>query len=432
MNTRFSSVATQSKRSPAMSHTILACTFIIAFFIADHDLLYSLHPFEGVAPEAFAVGMKSGTLEREVSFVLMGAVSAILLFLGRGQRRSLRAATLSKLLVVFAAWAGLSILWAEAPWLVFRRFTALLLFGLAATAAAKYLSKKQVTWFVAIASATYLVVGVAAEVALETFHPFNAGYRFAGTVHPNVQGTNCALLLLSSLALLRDGERSKLALALLSAIGLLFLVLTGSRTALASALAVVILFAATALYRRGMMLAAVPSILAGIILVLVAAPATSVSSDIFLLGRQEGASTLTARVDLWRGLSEYVRAEPLLGYGYGGFWTPAHIFDLSDRNGWSISSSHSEYLELILDLGFVGLAIYIAIFIGALCLAARATARTDGNHGWFYFGLLLFYMFDSFLESHLFSLGMLTFVTLVAVMQLDSKRLVVLQSSTPS
>src|SRR5690606_4411617 len=81
---------------------------------------------------------------------------------------------------------------------------------------------------------------------LGTFAPLRTGYRFAGTLHPNQQGINCALLALSAVYLGRVGRtragRLTASAALTLAMG--FLLLTRSRTSLAAAGIALLLFLA--------------------------------------------------------------------------------------------------------------------------------------------------------------------------------------------
>ena len=53
----------------------------------------------------------------------------------------------------------------------------------------------------------------------------------------------------------------------------------------------------------------------------------------------------------------YVEQRPILGYGYGGFWTPSHISEISEGEKWGIPNSHSAYLDNLLMLGVVGLIV---------------------------------------------------------------------------
>ncbi len=75
---------------------------------------------------------------------------------------------------------------------------------------------------------------------------------------------------------------------------------------------------------------------------------------VVLLGRHEQVSTLTGRVPLWIECWSFVEQRPLTGYGYNGFWTEDRAWDLTDTQGWVLASSHSMYLETVLNLGLVG------------------------------------------------------------------------------
>ncbi len=74
------------------------------------------------------------------------------------------------------------------------------------------------------------------------------------------------------------------------------------------------------------------------------------------VGREKN---LTGRADVWRELVPVAMERPFMGYGFGGFWSS------SVRNQFDISDSHNGYLELILNIGMVGLMLYV-IFILAI------------------------------------------------------------------
>ena len=71
--------------------------------------------------------------------------------------------------------------------------------------------------------------------------------------------------------------------------------------------------------------------------------------------------TLTGRTLLWHEVWELVRERPLLGYGYGAFWAessePASL--LWEAIGWAVPTAHNGYLELLLELGVVGLTLFV-------------------------------------------------------------------------
>lgn len=76
-------------------------------------------------------------------------------------------------------------------------------------------------------------------------------------------------------------------------------------------------------------------------------------------------SNLTGRGDVWAALLPALMKQPLLGYGYGGFWSTAA------REAYDISDSHNGYLAVILEIGFVGLILYSVFLLSATKAAER-------------------------------------------------------------
>ncbi|MEH2113179.1 O-antigen ligase family protein [Nostoc sp.] len=75
-------------------------------------------------------------------------------------------------------------------------------------------------------------------------------------------------------------------------------------------------------------------------------------------------STLTGRTDLWPLVMDMIWKRPWLGYGYGGFWQgwngeSAYIWL---NAGWLAPNSHNGYLAICLDLGFLGLGVFLLGF----------------------------------------------------------------------
>jgi O-antigen ligase len=69
------------------------------------------------------------------------------------------------------------------------------------------------------------------------------------------------------------------------------------------------------------------------------------------LGRDE---TLTGRTETWAELVPVVKRQPLFGCGFASFWTTAR------RGFYEMSYGHNGYLDIMLELGAVGLALYAA------------------------------------------------------------------------
>ncbi len=90
-----------------------------------------------------------------------------------------------------------------------------------------------------------------------------------------------------------------------------------------------------------------------------------------LTSRNEDADSFRWRQDLVRETAPLIFARPTLGYGYGTFpvvWETSrnvsHLFDDS-------AEAHNEYLRIALEIGFVGLGVYVLFLIRLLYIAIR-------------------------------------------------------------
>jgi O-antigen ligase len=66
------------------------------------------------------------------------------------------------------------------------------------------------------------------------------------------------------------------------------------------------------------------------------------------------SETLTNRTDIWAYLIPYAMKNPIVGYGFGGFWKD------SIREATS-SHAHNGYLDIILNIGFTGFIFFFFI-----------------------------------------------------------------------
>lgn len=91
-----------------------------------------------------------------------------------------------------------------------------------------------------------------------------------------------------------------------------------------------------------------------------------------LVGRD---ATLTGRLDFWPRFVEMIEIRPWLGYGYNAFWAgeTSAAERLREMMGWKeIAHAHNGFLEVGLDLGLMGMAIFglglVLTFIKAIKL----------------------------------------------------------------
>ncbi|HEX5385655.1 MAG TPA: O-antigen ligase family protein [Gemmatimonadales bacterium] len=282
-------------------------------------------------------------------------------------------------IVGFLCWAMASPLWGEDPLTTGRRVVGLVFLCLAALAMARQCEGDGLLQFVIFSLGLFAVSGIAAELAIGSFHPLDPSYRFAGLVHPNAMGGDCALLSLASLVYARRRAEKPLAYVLIAAIAVVLLVLTKSRTALLAWLAGVACGAVLLSDRRtrGFL---VLGILATVTTVLAFDHELYwVLSGALALGRTDsGASDIgsfTGRSDIWAQLWGYVMQRPLTGYGYNSFWSPNRLLDVALAQGFASPSAHSGLLEVTLSLGLVGGGIFAVVLLSGVVRALGEYAR---------------------------------------------------------
>ncbi|MDR3576207.1 MAG: O-antigen ligase family protein [Anaerolineaceae bacterium] len=98
------------------------------------------------------------------------------------------------------------------------------------------------------------------------------------------------------------------------------------------------------------------------------------------LGRD---TTLTGRTEVWADVIPAWRKEPVLGYGLGSFWTD------SRRQLYDIPTAHNGYLDILLELGEVGLAFY-AIWILSCSRSLHRALHHD--YDWASLGICLLFV----------------------------------------
>ena len=102
-------------------------------------------------------------------------------------------------------------------------------------------------------------------------------------------------------------------------------------------------------------------------------------------------ATLTGRSDIWAALVPFALSRPVLGHGYGGFWT-------SEMRAIAMSNAHNGYLDVILNLGFVGL-VFVSIFLVSCCQKAHRTITEDFDWGVLFVCYLVMIVVHNIAES---------------------------------
>jgi exopolysaccharide production protein ExoQ len=119
-------------------------------------------------------------------------------------------------------------------------------------------------------------------------------------------------------------------------------------------------------------------------------------------------ATFTGRTKIWAIVREHISLHPWLGTGYAGYWSadassptsPAYIF--LKKLFFYPGTAHNGYLDIINDLGFVGLVLFAGYIWGYLRQAFKLM-NIDRAEAALYIAILFHQIMENFSESMWFS-----------------------------
>jgi O-antigen ligase len=117
-------------------------------------------------------------------------------------------------------------------------------------------------------------------------------------------------------------------------------------------------------------------------------------------------TTFSARTIIWKVIKEHIQWAPYLGTGYGAYWvgpfptSPSYIF-LGIMDFYP-TESHNGYLEVMNDLGLLGLSC-LCLFLVVFIRQALELLRSDRSQAALYLALLFQEMVMNMSESDWFS-----------------------------
>jgi len=204
------------------------------------------------------------------------------------------------------------------------------------------------------------------------------------------------------------------------------LVLSRSSTALATAIAVMLLLLVLLRSSQGLrpyipylvvLLVATLLIYALAILNLIPGMGTLLAPITALTGKD---MTFTGRTEIWSIIAEHIRLHPFLGSGYGAYWTSGPVvgtdsYVFVERMGsFYPGSAHNGYLEIVNDLGWAGLLCVIA-YIGVQVRQSLQLLEIDRHQAALYLALFFQQAITNLSESHWFDVLSVDFVIMTLV-----------------
>jgi O-antigen ligase len=346
-----------------------------------------------------AATAEGGLFGRQLTFLALGALGV--LGLARRRGAALRPVhPLAAVVLLYVSWMAASVLWSDVPALAARRLASFALVFVAIAGALRQLDGEDVVEFTFLTTAAYLALGVTAEVVTGSLRPSAADYRFVGILDPNGSGQLAALLVLSAVALPRSRLPRWQAIAAVLA-GFVVLYLTRSRSATAGAVSAVVLRAALTARPSRTLFATLLAAWLGCLGLLVAGDRAGAAAErAVLMGRpQQEAQSLNGRTILWKDLLRDVAERPLLGYGIGSYWTAENTQRIAATNPWTPNHAHSIFVEMLLEQGAPGLALFLVGLAIAMARAIRRFRSTGDPAAGFVLTLLVCTIVVGSLES---------------------------------
>lgn len=338
-------------------------------------------------------------------------------------------------IVLFLMVAAASALWADDHLLVAKRIVVFLCVGAAAWAVARAWPLSDILTFTVLSCLVMLGTSLALEIGRGQFKPWDGQYRLEGLAHPNGNAAMCGAVIFCALAAMRLTPRHRrvYALAVIAAFGLMFL--TRSRTSVLAITISLLVVAFRLMPKRRVF--GVGLVMAVVVLAIVVYGPEVIdqAKHALLLGRQQSAAdieTLTGRTELWAELLTYSASRPFLGYGFDGFWSPVHTADVSLSLGWVIPDAHSGYIEMLLDLGMIGLTLFVAMLLSGVFHALRVLrVDSENTEALFSLAVLVWVMAAMFTEKIFPETEFAAFLAMVVLARQATTSLVRLRARQP-
>jgi O-antigen ligase len=343
------------------------------------------------------------------------AVVVVVLLLRFGE--AMRVLSRQKLVLTLVALAAVSVVWSEASGLTLQRSAALALTTAFAVYVATRFRPSSLIDLVAGALGIVAVVSlalIALEPSLGLDHARGDAWRGAFTTKNELgrMMTLAALVWLTRLVVRRGRVSLSLGFLVLS---LVLVAGSGSRGSLVALGILTVVVLAVQLARAHETVA-----LPGVAFLLLACgfAATWMLGNTQTILRFLGAEdTLTGRTRIWSVARDMTRENLWLGYGYDAFWRG---LDGPSAQVWVAVQSapphaHNGFLDLWLELGLVGLALFALSFLGNVRTAV-AHLRGERRLGTVFCALFLGYLFVFNLsESSLLTRNSIFWILYVAV-----------------
>jgi len=133
--------------------------------------------------------------------------------------------------------------------------------------------------------------------------------------------------------------------------------------------------------------------------------------------------TLSGRTPLWATLWDFIQKKPILGYGYGSFYSgearEANL--LWQIHEWNPVHSHNGYIQLLLNSGFIGLVIFVLGYVSCLFNSLFKYLLSKEPQMLWVFLFLMYNVFLNFTEVSFFTGSNVWIIAIASIYSMNVK-----------
>ena len=341
------------------------------------------------------------------AFALLSFIIIPILII-RQWRSFVYVATRDLILLLTVAIAVISVAWSTNPGETLASSRAILsttAFGIYLVT--RYTPKEQLSLFAGI-FATYTVLNLLAAILLPSYGMPYRVHDGGGIVLQGVSGHKnqlAAAMAVATMLFLDIGiySRKYRKMALIAAtVAFAVLLLSKGKASLAVFMAMLCLLPLYKIAKVDYRLKTFLGICAFLIVVVIVA-VTLINLEVIVVDFLGKDMNFSGRIPLWEYLIGRGMEKPFLGYGYAAFWTnPTERLGV-ELNTWidaveATGNAHSAYVELFLQLGFLGLFLVVFSFITVLVRVVLLLSLTKQIEYFWMLQLLIFIAISSYSE----------------------------------
>ena len=119
-------------------------------------------------------------------------------------------------------------------------------------------------------------------------------------------------------------------------------------------------------------------------------------------------TSFAGRTPIWDLVKTNIALHPWMGTGYGGFWVgpfdTSPSYEFLKRLYFYPGEAHNGYLDIVLDLGYVGLALLAGFIVRYFVLSFRLL-KSDRSQALLYLSLIFYFLLANLTESSWLTVG---------------------------